>query len=50
LDQLWYDKLLGMGGVTNPFLIRVSTSSKAAAQKVEAAGGKLITKRGQLDT
>jgi ribosomal protein L15 len=50
LDQLGYDKLLGMGDVTNPFTIKVTSHSKAAARKVEAAGGKLITEESQLDT
>jgi large subunit ribosomal protein L15 len=50
LDRLGYDKLLGMGGVTKPLSIKVTSYSKAAAQKVEAAGGKLITEKGQLDT
>lgn len=50
LNQLGYSQLLGTGGITKPFSIKVSSYSKAAAQKVEAAGGKLMTEKGHLDT
>jgi large subunit ribosomal protein L15 len=50
LDQLGYGKLLGVGRITKPFSIKVTAHSKAAAQKVEAAGGKLITEKPPRDT
>jgi len=43
LDELGYNKLLGMGNVAKPFSIKVTSYSASAAKKVEKAGGKLIT-------
>ena len=45
LDRLGYNKLLGMGRVTKPFSINVTSYSESAAKKVEEAGGKLITQK-----
>jgi large subunit ribosomal protein L15 len=43
LEKLGYNKLLGMGNVAKPFSIKVASYSKSAAQKIEEAGGKIIT-------
>ena len=43
LDRLGYNKLLGMGNITKPLLIKVESYSKSAAKKIEDAGGKLVT-------
>lgn len=50
LTKLGYDKLLGTGSIARPFAIKVTSHSKAAAEKVEAAGGKLITEKPPLGT
>lgn len=44
LDQLGYSKLLGTGTLAKPFSIKVTSYSKSAAEKVEEAGGKIVTK------
>jgi len=41
LTQLGYDKLLGKGKVTRPLIVRVESSSKSAAEKIEKAGGQI---------
>ena len=38
-----YDKLLGKGNVEKPFKIVVAQASQRAREKVEAAGGSIIT-------
>jgi large subunit ribosomal protein L15 len=43
LTELGYTKLLGTGKITKPLTIQVSTYSKSAAQKVQDAGGKIIS-------
>lgn len=43
LIELGYTKLLGTGKITKPLTIQVSTYSKSAAQKVQDAGGKIIS-------
>jgi large subunit ribosomal protein L15 len=42
LDDLGYNKLLGMGKVAKPFSIKVASCSKSAVRKVEDAGGKIV--------
>ncbi|MEA2089999.1 MAG: uL15 family ribosomal protein [Thermoproteota archaeon] len=42
LNQLGYDKLLGGGKVTQPFIIRVKSWSQRAAQKINEVGGKIL--------
>lgn len=42
LTELGYDKLLGMGKISKPLTVEVESFSKAAAQKLEKAGGKII--------
>ncbi len=41
LTELGYTKLLGTGKITKALTIQVPAASKAAQQKIEAAGGKL---------
>lgn len=43
LTQLGYDKLLGGGRVTHPLIIKIKSSSRSAAEKVETAGGQILT-------
>ncbi len=45
LDRLGYTKLLGMGQLTKPFSIKVTSYSKSAEQKIEEAGGKIVKKQ-----
>jgi large subunit ribosomal protein L15 len=42
LNQLGYDKLLGRGEVTQPFIIRVQSWSQRAEEKINEVGGKLV--------
>ena len=42
LDELGYDKLLGMGKITKPILVKVASHSEAAAKKIEEAGGQIL--------
>ena len=46
LDKLGYDKLLGMGKITKPMLVKVVTHSEAAAKKIEEAGGQILKEKG----
>lgn len=43
LETLGYTKLLGSGKITEPFVIRVKSCSKSAAEKVKNAGGQILT-------
>jgi large subunit ribosomal protein L15 len=44
LTNLGYTKLLAAGKITKPFVITVASCSKTAAEKIEKAGGKVLTK------
>ena len=41
LTKLGYDKLLGMGNLTKPFIIKIASRSETAAKKIEKAGGQI---------
>ena len=42
LSKLGYNKLLGQGGLSRPIEVRVAGISKSAAEKIKAAGGKVL--------
>lgn len=42
LVKLGYDKLLGTGKVTKPFMVQVKSVSEAAKKKIEEAGGTIV--------
>ena len=42
LKKLGYDKLLGMGRITKPILVKVTSFSETAAKKIEEAGGQIL--------
>ena len=42
LDKLGYNKLLGMGKIAKPILVKVASHSEAAAKKIEEAGGQIL--------
>jgi len=42
LKEFGYTKLLGMGKITKPVLVKVPTCSKSALQKIESAGGQVL--------
>jgi len=42
LDKLGYNKLLGMGKIAKPVLVKVASSSETATKKLEEAGGKIL--------
>ena len=44
LTNLGYTKLLATGKITKPLVITVASCSKTAAEKIEKAGGKVLTK------
>jgi large subunit ribosomal protein L15 len=46
LDKLGYNKLLGMGKITKPMLVKVIAYSEAAAKKIEEAGGQILQDKG----
>lgn len=46
LDRLGYDKLLGMGKITKPMLVKVVAHSEAAAKKIDEAGGQILKEKG----
>jgi large subunit ribosomal protein L15 len=48
LDKLGYEKLLGKGRITKPLLVKVTSHSKAAAKKIEEAGGRILEDTGKL--
>jgi large subunit ribosomal protein L15 len=43
LDKFGITKLLGSGKVTKPLVIRVASCSRTAAEKVQEAGGQILT-------
>jgi len=43
LTSLGYAKLLGTGKLTKPLTIKIQSASKTATQKIEQAGGKILT-------
>ncbi len=45
LDKLGYDKLLGLGKITTPMLVKVVAHSEAAAKKIEEAGGQILKEK-----
>ena len=42
LEGLGYNKLLGMGKITQPILVKVGFCSETAVKKVEAVGGQIL--------
>jgi len=42
LDKLGYNKLLGMGKIAKPVLVKVASSSETATKKIEEVGGKIL--------
>ncbi len=43
LTSLGYVKLLGTGRITKPVTVKVQSASKSAAEKIQNAGGKILT-------
>ena len=43
LTALGYDKLLGKGRITKPLIIKVSSFSRIAADKIKKAGGEITS-------
>ena len=46
LDELGYDKLLGMGKIARPMLVKVAAHSEVATKKIEDAGGQILKEKG----
>jgi len=42
LEGFGYDKLLGMGEISKPVLVKVSSYSESAFKKLEEAGGQIL--------
>ncbi len=42
LDKLGYQKLLAMGKIDQPIMVRVAMHSEKASKKIEEAGGQII--------
>jgi large subunit ribosomal protein L15 len=47
LTAMGYTKLLGTGKITQAFTITIPACSKSAKEKIEAAGGKVITEENE---
>lgn len=45
LEKMGYDKLLGTGKLSLPVIVKVSACSQRARERIEAAGGKVLTSR-----
>ena len=43
LEKMGYDKLLGTGKLSLPVIVKVSACSQRARERIEAAGGKVLT-------
>jgi large subunit ribosomal protein L15 len=50
LTSMGYTKLLGTGKITKALTIAVAACSKTAAEKIESAGGKVITEAEEAET
>jgi len=44
LESLGYTKLLGNGKITKPLIVKVTSCSKSAAEKIKEAGGQILMK------
>ncbi len=44
LSELGYDKLLSTGKITKPLTVKVAKFTEEAKRKIEAAGGKIVSK------
>lgn len=42
LNKLGYNKLLGMGNITRPLIVKIASRSENAAKKIEKAGGQIL--------
>ena len=42
LESLGFDKLLGMGSVAKPLIVKVAAYSESASRKLEEAGGQIF--------
>ena len=45
LDNLGYDKLLGIGEISKPMLVKVAFYSESASRKLEEAGGEIFKEK-----
>ncbi len=50
LTSMGYTKLLGTGKIAKALTITVAACSKIAAEKIQSAGGKVITKTEKAET
>ena len=47
LESIGYTKLLGTGKITKPIIVKVSSYSKLAAEKIKEAGGEILAETPQ---
>lgn len=47
LGSAGYEKLLGGGSISEPYIVKIPASTKSADAKVKAAGGEVLTENGQ---
>jgi len=50
LESLGYTKLLGTGNVTKPLIVKVSSCSNSATEKIKEAGGQILTESEELES
>ncbi len=50
LKSFGYTKLLGLGNVTKPLIVKVPSCSKSAAEKIKEAGGEILIESEELES
>jgi len=50
LERFGYTKILGTGNVTKPLVVKVSSCSKLATEKIKEAGGQILVKSEELES
>ncbi|MBE0519638.1 50S ribosomal protein L15 [Candidatus Bathyarchaeota archaeon] len=50
LESFGYTKLLGTGNVTKPLIVKVSSCSSSATEKIKEAGGQILIKSEELES
>lgn len=50
LESLSYTKLLGTGNITKPLIVKVSSCSKSATEKIKEAGGQILIDSEELES
>ena len=49
LEKFGYTKLLGMGKINKPLIVKIRAFSASAAEKIEAAGGQILKENTKIN-